>query len=102
MLVFIHLQMDELNQARVAQRVSEGGHNVPAEKIVSRIPRTLQHIRTVLPLVDKAQLYDNSSSEVPFQPVAQLEKGQLIRQVDPLPNWAREVLREYLEAKGRG
>ncbi|MEN8180655.1 MAG: zeta toxin family protein, partial [Pseudomonadota bacterium] len=49
-LVFIHLQMDELNQARVAQRVVEGGHNVPAEKIVSRIPPTLQHIRTVLPL----------------------------------------------------
>ncbi len=95
-LVFIHLQMDELNQARVAQRVSEGGHNVPAEKIVSRIPRTLRHIRAVLPLVDRAQLYDNSSSAAPFQSIAQLENGRLVRKVDPLPSWAREMLREYL------
>ena len=95
-LVFIHLQMDELNQARVAQRVSEGGHNVPAEKIVSRIPRTLRHIRAVLPLVDRAQLYDNSSSAAPFQSIAQLENGRLVRKVDPLPSWAREMLQEYL------
>ena len=37
MLTYIHLETSELNQARVKQRVSEGGHDVPAEKIVSRI-----------------------------------------------------------------
>jgi predicted ABC-type ATPase len=35
-LVFIHLPMDQLNQARVAQHVSEGRHSVPTEKIVAR------------------------------------------------------------------
>lgn len=92
-LVFIHLQMGELNLARVAQRVSEGGHKVPVEKIISRIPRTLQHIQSALPLADKAQLYDNSSSEFPFQLVARLAKGALIQTADPLPGWAREMLR---------
>lgn len=97
-LVFIHLQMNELNQARVAQRVSEGGHNVPVEKIISRIPRALQHIQISLPLADKAQLYDNSSAQLPFQLIARMEKGVLIQSADPLPGWAREMLREYLDA----
>lgn len=97
-LVFIHLQMDELNLARVAQRVNEGGHKVPEEKIISRIPRTLKHIQTSLPLADKAQLYDNSSSELPFQLVARLENGTLIKSADPLPDWAREMLRVQLRS----
>ena len=92
-LVFIHLQMDELNLARVAQRVNEGGHKVPVKKIISRIPRTLKHIQSSLPLADKAQLYDNSSSELPFQLVARLGNGALIQAADPLPEWAREMLR---------
>lgn len=91
-LVFIHLGNDELNQARVAQRVSEGGHTVPAEKIVARIPRTLRHIRTALPLADKARLYDNSSADMPFRTVAQIENGRVIRAVEPLPEWAAEML----------
>ncbi len=32
-LVFIHLDLVSLNQARVAQRVSEGGHDVPEDKV---------------------------------------------------------------------
>ena len=92
-LVFIHLQMDELNLARVAQRVNEGGHKVPVKKIISRIPRTLKHIQSSLPLADKVQLYDNSSSELPFQLVARLGNGTLIQAADPLPDWAREMLR---------
>jgi len=41
-MVFIHLESSDLNQARVAMRVSEGGHEVPSEKIISRIPRLLR------------------------------------------------------------
>ena len=49
-LVFIHLHIVSLNQARIAQRVFEGGHNVPNEKIINRIPRTLKLIKKTLPL----------------------------------------------------
>lgn len=30
---------------RVAQRVAEGGHDVPPERILARYPRTLQHLQ---------------------------------------------------------
>ena len=38
-MVAIHLEQAELNAARVVQRVREGGHNVPTEKLLTRIPR---------------------------------------------------------------
>jgi len=34
-LVFIHLEELALNQARIIQRVSEGGHNVPEDKVAA-------------------------------------------------------------------
>ncbi len=94
-LVYIHLQHPQLNQARVVQRVSEGGHPVPAEKIVSRLPRTLQHVRTALPLADRVQVYDNSSRSEPFIPIASLREGALTHTADPLPDWAAELLADY-------
>ncbi len=36
-LIYIHLQNAELNLARVAQRVMQGGHSVPADKIINRL-----------------------------------------------------------------
>jgi len=58
-LVYIHLFDSSLNEARVKQRVAEGGHSVPTEKIHSRIPRTIKHIRTALSIVDEARILDN-------------------------------------------
>ena len=91
-LVYIHLESPELNEARVSQRVSEGGHAVPADKIRSRIPRTMKNIATILPLVDSARLLDNSSRENPFQQVAVVRLGRKRILVDPLPPWADEIL----------
>jgi predicted ABC-type ATPase len=93
-LVFIHLENDEINQARVMQRVSEGGHDVPAEKIIARIPRTLHHVRLALPLSDEAYILDNSTRQDPYRLVATLQNGQLSLN-NPIPDWAREVLSDY-------
>lgn len=95
-LVFIHLDNTELNKARVAQRVSEGGHNVPEDKITTRIPRTLMHIKAALPLADEAHLLDNSRSDQPLRRVACLDAGRVTAYDNPLPDWARELLGDYL------
>ena len=93
-LVFIHLDNDELNQARVAQRVSEGGHSVPAEKIISRIPRTLNHVRRAIPLADEIYFLDNSLIDDPFRQVAVIKSGILDMKTDVLPGWAEGILGE--------
>lgn len=93
-LVFIHLGFTGLNKARVAQRVSEGGHAVPETKIESRIPRTLNNVRRALTLADEAHLIDNSSLDQPFVRVARLRDGAL-ETYQPLEPWARELLADY-------
>jgi predicted ABC-type ATPase len=93
-LVYIHLDASELNEARVYQRVTEGGHNVPANKIHSRIPRTMKHIGTVLPLANEARLLDNSYRDKPFQQLASVKLGRRVWINDPLPPWAEEILRD--------
>lgn len=92
-LVYIHLDSPALNEARVYQRVSEGGHNVPAEKTRARIPRTMKLMTAALPLADEAHLLGNSSRQSPYREVAVVKRGRRTKAVEPLPKWAQEILR---------
>lgn len=96
-LVFIHLETAALNQARVSQRVSEGGHNVPDEKVASRIPRVMLNIKQAFPLCDINYLLDNSRLDNPFQQVAVIKHGRTSIANEPLPPWAKKLLSDYLE-----
>jgi predicted ABC-type ATPase len=91
-LVYIQLSSPCLNEARVKQRVSEGGHDVPGEKIRKRIPRLMKNISHALPLFDESRFLDNSSREDPFVQVAILKKGMCTWRLEPLPEWAFEIL----------
>jgi len=91
-LVYVHLFDSSLNEARVKQRVAEGGHSVPTEKIHSRIPRTIKHIRTALSIVDEARILDNSSRNDPFRQVIVIRGGNYEEKADPLPKWAGDLL----------
>jgi predicted ABC-type ATPase len=91
-LVYIHLNDSSLNEARVRQRVSEGGHSVPAEKIHSRIPRAMKHIKTALTIADAARILDNSLRSDPFKQIISMKNGKYTAMVDPLPAWAVELL----------
>jgi predicted ABC-type ATPase len=91
-LTYIHLKNAALNLARVHQRVSEGGHNVPPEKTVARIPRTMMHVGKAIKLVDEVQLLDNSSHSDAFKQIADVTGGIITPHVDPLPKWATRIL----------
>ena len=91
-LVYIHLIDSSLNEARVHQRRTEGGHGVPSEKIHSRIPRTMKHIGTALTIVDEAWILDNSSENNRFKQVATMESGKYTFIEKPIPDWVREIV----------
>ena len=93
-LVFIHLDNVALNKARVHQRISEGGHAVPEEKIENRLPRTLRHVNTAIALCDRVELLDNARHDDPFRRIASVIDGIVTPRVDPLPAWATELLHE--------
>jgi predicted ABC-type ATPase len=78
---------------RVSNRVREGGHDVPIEKILSRYPRTLANLAKALPLADVAFLYDSQDVELGgLQHIATCKKGTLIEGVEGFPVWAKTVL----------
>ena len=82
--------------ARVKQRVQEGGHAVPAERILARYPRTLENLTQAVRQADMAMLYDTSAEgddrvNRPVRvAVCRGTKTSIV--VEPLPAWARLVL----------
>jgi len=92
-LIFIGLEGSALSMARVAQRVEEGGHDVPDQKIVERFPRTLRNLRNTLTFVDTAFIFDNSSADEPYRFVAELKSGRVVQRGETQPSWWREVRR---------
>jgi predicted ABC-type ATPase len=80
---------------RVAQRVAEGGHDVPPERILARYPRTLQHLQQAMPLADLALLYDTSgvgrNGISGPKLVARWRQGVWHWQVSRPPAWAKKV-----------
>ena len=61
-LLFFSLSSPEQAVARVAKRVSQGGHNIPLEVIHRRFHAGLQNLFPLyIPVVDYWALYDNST-----------------------------------------
>lgn len=43
-LIYLALPSAEMSKLRVAERVAHGGHDIPAEAIARRFPRSLRHL----------------------------------------------------------
>jgi len=100
--VYIGLAGAPLSQARVIQRVAQGGHDVPDDKIRKRLPRSLENARQALQFVDAAWVLDNSDADHPFQLVATTRAGQVIHIVPSAPRWCRRILpRTHRWGRGR-
>jgi len=54
----------------------------------------MKHIAEVLLIVDEARLLDNSLRDTPYRQVALVKRGRRIKVIDPLPEWAAEILRD--------
>lgn len=80
-----------MNVLRVTQRVSEGGHDVPEDKIRGRINRTIDHIKKALVIVDEADIYENSNDENPFALKASIKNGKFTFLEKPTPVWLSEL-----------
>jgi predicted ABC-type ATPase len=86
-LCFIGPSGPEESAARVAMRVSQGGHDVPDDKLRSRFPRTLDNLRGAISRLPHVPVYDNSDLNVPYRQVAVFENGRLVELREPVPEW---------------
>jgi predicted ABC-type ATPase len=78
---------------RVKQRVLEGGHSVPDERILARYPRTMAHLKLAIPKAHVALIYDtNELAHVGHDLVAACQDGRVAQQAKTVPQWAKTVL----------
>ena len=91
-LCFIGISGPEVSEERVAMRVSQGGHDVPAEKLVARFPRTLANLKTAIRDLPQVWIFDNDDLRTPFRQVAVFENGQRITLNEPVPEWLTPLL----------
>src|SRR5215470_2469037 len=69
-LCFIGISGPHKSEERVAMRVSQGGHDVPSEKLVSRFPRTLTNLTAAIRQLPYVLIFDNDDLRTPFRKVA--------------------------------
>jgi predicted ABC-type ATPase len=91
-LCFIGISGPDVSEARVAMRVSQGGHDVPSEKLIARFPRTRANLRTALRELPEVRVYDHSNLRTPFREVAILKNGQAVNVKPPVPHWLKPLL----------
>ena len=86
-LCFIGTAGPGVSEQRVAMRVSQGGHDVPAEKLVQRFPRILANLKTALREMPTVWVFDNNNLRTPYRLVAIFESGRLVKLQRPVPRW---------------
>ena len=91
-LCFIGIAGPELSEERVAMRISQGGHDVPSEKLKSRFPRTMANLAAAVRELPHVLVFDNSDLSTPFRQVAVFEHGKLAFSNAPFPKWLQPLL----------
>ena len=87
---------------RVAQRVREGGHPVPPERILARYPRTLENLAQAVRLADVAYLYDATEAAEGGPSLVAIRTPKATTALTAvMPTWAQRMLQQPGQAQGR-
>ena len=92
-LFFVSTSHPSINAARIAQRVMEGGHDVPITKVISRYYKSILNCKRCSALADRVYIYDNSIDDADARLLFRLTDGQLFKQyTDDIPEWAKTLI----------
>lgn len=94
-LYFVATEDPAINIRRVQQRVRNGGHDVPHDKITSRYYRSLDLLLPAIRLTNRAYLFDNSGENQIW--VAEITNGtELSIQSAIKPSWFQQSVIDKL------
>lgn len=91
-LCFVGIAGPETSEQRVAMRVSQGGHDVPPEKLVERFPRTLANLAAAIRELPSVLVFDNDDLNFPYRHLATFVNGQVTQLKAPVPVWLKRLL----------
>jgi predicted ABC-type ATPase len=92
LLSFVAIQYPETSIQRVGMRVSQGGHDVPIEKLRSRHARTLENLKLAIRCLPQVRIFDNSDLSKPYEHVATFINGTPQFSLFKLSEWLHEHL----------
>lgn len=93
-LFFVCTENPSINAKRIAQRVMDGGHEVPISKIISRYYKSLANAAQAIELVDRAYIYDNSVENALPQLLFRTVDGEVFKQyTEDVPEWAEMLVK---------
>ena len=90
-LFFVGTESPTINASRIAQRVMEGGHDVPITKIISRYSKSISNCCVVCKIIDRAYLYDNSVEFEEPKLLFRVIDGQITKEYIKINKWAIPV-----------
>ena len=94
-LYYVATEDPSINIERVKNRVKEGGHNVPEDKIISRYHRSLDLLLDAVKQTNRAYLFDNSSEKLSL--VAEITNGATIEFKSEIQaNWFEKAIIDKL------
>lgn len=91
-LCYIGISSPRVSEQRVAMRVTQGGHDVPSDKLTARFSRTLANLQAAIRELPHVRIFDNDDLRTPYRLVAIVEHGDLAELNKPVPQWLRPLL----------
>jgi len=99
-LYFITTSDPLINLQRVKNRVENGGHDVPDDKIHDRYYKTMNNLYEAFKLTDRAYFFDNSKEKINGSFVFFAEKNEkqlFLSDPDSVPQWFEKFIMKHLD-----
>ncbi len=93
-LYYIATEDPAINIQRVRNRVAEGGHDVPEEKIIARHARSLSLLSAAIRHTNRAYFFD-TSGEAPWYFAEATDGLRMELKSDEMPHWFQGVWEEF-------
>ena len=91
-LCFVGIADAGRSEERVAMRVSQGGHDVPTDKLTARFPRTMTNLKQAIQALPCVFIFDNNDLQTPFRLAAIFQDGRQMFLADSIPGWLESAL----------
>jgi predicted ABC-type ATPase len=100
-LYFIATDDPEINISRVRNRVKQGGHSVPEDKIVSRYHRSIDLLMEAIRYTNRAYVFDNSSNNQDRTWLAEITAGRTLEiKARQVPAWFDNAVLKKISCAG--
>jgi len=94
-LFFVGTDTPAINAARIANRVMNGGHDVPITKIISRFSKSISNCAVMATLVDRLYVYDNSEDYAEPKLLFRATDGQVEKIYKEINPWAINIFNSF-------